>query len=203
MLLGAALLGASGLHAQKRVRKTILDPSVTSVVIDGTQCYELSLETAETEEVLVEAEMDGEYQDEVLVFVETLGNTLRIGTGLSPTFRMPNDKLGAHKVLSAKLRVVLPSHQRVSFAAGSCRVTTKGTFRDLKIHITGGGCLLAHTAEHTEATTASAPIRAQIGHGQVEAYSRYGQVSLESMPAGSSRYVLNSTSGDIQVVRQF
>lgn len=202
MLLGAALLGATGLQGQKRVRKTILDPSVTSVVIDGTQCYQLSLETAETEEVVVEAEIDGEYQDEVLVFVETLGNTLRIGTGLSPTFQMPNDKLGAHKVLSAKLRVVLPPHQRVSFAAATCRVTTEGTFRDLKIHITGGGCLLAHTAEHTEVTTASGSIRAQIAQGQVEASSRYGQVSLDSIPAGPARFVLNSTSGDIQVLRQ-
>lgn len=196
-----AFLAATSLQGQKRVRKTILDPAVESVVIDGSQCHQLSLETADTDQVLVEAEMDGEYQNEVLVFAETLGNTLRIGTGLSPTFEMPNDKLGAHKVLSVKLRVVLPPHQRVTFAAGSCRVETRGNFRDLKIHIAGGLILLAHTADHTEVLTASAPIRAKIGQGQVEAHSRYGHVEQEPIPAGSARFILNSTTGNIQITR--
>ncbi len=196
-----AFLAATGLQGQKRVRRTFLDPTVESVVIDGSQCYQLSLETADTREVLVEAEMDGEYQNEVLVFAETLGNTLRIGTGLSPSFQMPNDKLGAHKVLAVKLRVVLPAHQRVSFAAGNCRVETRGTYRDLKIHITGGGCLLAHTGELTEVITASAPIRAAISQGLVEAHSRYGRVAMEAIPAGSAQFILSSNTGNIRVSR--
>lgn len=196
-----AILGSTALQGQKRVRRTFLDPAVESVVIDGSQCYQLLLETADTREVLVEAEMDGEYQNEVVVFAETLGTTLRIGTGLAPTFEMPNDKLGAHKVLSVKLRVVLPPNQQVSFASGNCQVTTRGTYRGLKIHITGGGCLLAHTAENTEVLTASAPIRAQIARGQVAAHSRYGHVEQESIPVGPARFKLNSTTGNIQITR--
>lgn len=196
-----AFLAGPGLQGQKRVTKALLDPAVESVVIDGSQCYQLYLETADTDQVLVEAEMDGEYQNEVLVFAETLGNTLRIGTGLSPAFEMPNDKLGAHKVLAVKLRVVLPAHQRVRFDAGNCRVETQGTFRNLKIHIAGGGILLAHSGEQTEVITASAPIRAKISQGLVEAHSRYGQVALEPIPPGSARYIFNSTTGDIWVSR--
>jgi hypothetical protein len=200
--LVAALLCTAILQGQKRVRKTLLDPAVQSVVIDGAQCFHISLETAETREVLVEAEMEGEYQSEVMVITETLGNTLRISTGFAPSFQMPNDKLGAHKVLSVRLRVVLPRHQRVSLVAGSCRVETTGVFRDLKVQIAEGGCLLAHTAEHTEVTTASAPITAQIGQGVVEAHSRYGQVFLEAIPPGDPEFVLRSTRGDIRVSRR-
>lgn len=202
LLIVAALLVTAGLQGQKRVQKTLLEPTVESVVIDGAQCFHISLETADTQEVWVEAEIDGEYQNEVLVYTETLGNTLQIGTGFTPGFQMPNDKLGAHKTLSVKLRVVLPSHQRVALAAGSCRVETKGNFRDLKIHITGGGCLLEHTAEHTEVTTASAPITAQIGLGMVQAHSRYGRVALETIPSGPSEFIFSSTSGDIRVSRK-
>ncbi len=198
----AALLCTAGLQGQKRVQKTLLDPSVQSVVIDGSQCFQISLETADTREVLVEAEMEGEYQSEVMVATETLGNTLRISTGFVPSFKIPNDKLSAHKVLSIKLRVVLPQYQRVSLAAGSCRVETTGTFRDLKIHITEGGCLLAHMAEHTEVTTASAPITALIGRGMVEAHSRYGQVQLEPIPPGDPEFVFRSTRGNIRVSRR-
>jgi hypothetical protein len=198
----ASLLCTPGLQGQKRVKKTLLDPSVASVVIDGSQCFYISLETAETREVLVEAEMEGEYQSEVVVVTETLGNTLRISTGFVPSFQIPNDKLSAHKVLSVKLRVVLPRYQRVSLAAGSCRVETAGIFRDLKIHIADGGCLLGHTAEHTEVTTASAPITAWIGRGVVEAHSRYGLVQLEPIPPGDPEFVFRSTRGDIKVSRR-
>jgi len=200
-ILLAALLSAAGLQGQKRVQKTLLDPSVESVVVDGSQCFQISLETAQTREVIVEAEMEGEYQSEVMVVTETLGNTLRISTGFVPGFEVPNDKLSAHKVLSVKLRVVLPRYQRVSLAAGSCRVETSGTFRDLKIHIAEGGCLLAHVAERTEVTTASAPITALIGRGVVEAHSRYGKVQLENIPPGDPEFVFRSTRGDIRVSR--
>lgn len=197
----AALLSTACLQGQKRVQKTLLDPSVESVVIDGSQCFQISLETAQTREVVVEAEMEGEYQSEVMVVTETLGNTLRISTGFVPGFQVPNDKLSAHKVLSVKLRVILPLHQRVSLAAGSCRVETAGIFRDLKIHIAEGGCRLAHVAERTEVTTASAPITALIGRGVVEAHSRYGQVQMEPIPPGDPEFVLRSTRGDIRVSR--
>lgn len=198
----AALLCTASLQGQKRVQKTLLDPSVESVVVDGSQCFQIILETADTREVLVESEMEGEYQSEVMVVTETLGNTLRISTGFVPSFQIPNDKLSAHKVLSVKLRVVLPQYQRVSLAAGSCRVETSGIFRDLKIHIAEGGCLLAHMAEHTEVTTASAPITALIGSGMVEAHSRYGQVQLEPIPPGDPEFVFRSTRGDIRVSRR-
>lgn len=65
--------------AQKRVVKTLLEPEIRDIAIDGSQCFAISLETAPTNRVTVEASMEGEYQSEVVVQVENAGSTLKIG----------------------------------------------------------------------------------------------------------------------------
>ncbi|MBC2838013.1 hypothetical protein [Robiginitalea sp. SC105] len=185
--------------AQKRVSRTLLDPEVRSIAIDGSQCFAISLETAPTDEVTVEASMEGEYRSEVLVQTETLGGTLLISTGLSPAFDLPNDKLGAHKVLSVRLRIVLPEDQRVTLSAGRCQVETSGHYEELQVRINEGGCRLDHRAATTRVRTFSAPITARIAEGEVLAESRHGRVQIDPIPAGNSRFMLSSNSGDIQV----
>lgn len=186
-------------QAQKRVSKSVLDPDIRTIVIDGRQCFAISLETTRGQEVTVEASMEGEYQGEVLIQTERLGNTLRIGTGYTPVFNLPNDKLGAHKVLSVRLRVVLPEDQRVELSASRCQVTTSGIYRDLKVHINGGVCRLDHRAETTRVRTFSAPITALVSAGEITAESRYGKVEIERIPPGNPYYSLRSTSGNIRV----
>ena len=134
------------LSAQKRISKQLLDPLVSAILVEGEQCFRIVLETADTREVRVEAEMQGEYQDALLIQTEMLGSTLRISTGFSPHFDLPNDKLGAHKVFSVDLRVILPSHQRVTLFAGTCQVATFGKYQSLKARIDGGYFQMEHMA---------------------------------------------------------
>ena len=199
-LVVALLLAASAASGQVTVSKTLLDPEVDAIVIDGRQCFDIGLETAPTREVSVEARMEGEYEADILVRTERMGNTLFIGTGLAPGFQFPNDKLGAHKVVSIRLRVVLPEHQKVSVHAGQCQVRTSGVYRELTVRVNDGGCLLEHQAEHTDVRTLSAPITARVEDGIIEASSRYGEVHLDPVPAGTPRLLLRTTRGDIRVV---
>ena len=188
------------LHAQKRVSKQLLDPLVTSILVEGEQCFRIVLETADTREVRVEAEMQGEYQDALLIQTEVMGNTLRISTGYSPDFDLPNDKLGAHKVFSVDLRIILPSYQHVRLFAGLCEVKTSGSYLSLKARIDGGTFTSEHRAELTEIQTRSAEIEARVQSGTIEAVSRYGQVELGDIPQGDSRYLLESNRGNIRVL---
>ena len=197
------LTGSSyGLFAQKRISKSLLDPRVSSIVIEGEQCFRIDVRTADTDQVTVEAEMQGEYQSDVLVHTETLGNTLNISTAFAPSFQMPNDKLGAHKVLSIDLRVTLPHYQRVSLSAGTCQVQTAGRYRTLKVSMNDGGCKLNHTAEQTEVRTRTAPILAKVKSGTVNAESRYGIVAVDAIPVGGPHFRLWSNRGDIRVMRK-
>ena len=190
------------LSAQKRISKQLLDPLVSAILVEGEQCFRIVLETADTREVRVEAEMQGEYQDALLIQTEMLGSTLRISTGFSPHFDLPNDKLGAHKVFSVDLRVILPSHQRVTLFAGTCQVATFGKYQSLKARIDGGSFQMEHMAESTEVHTRSAEIRARLQSGDIKAVSRHGEVEMGAVPTGEPFYFLESNQGNIQVLPQ-
>ena len=202
LLLVLILLGGAGMPgalAQKRVIKTLLEPEIRDIAIDVRQCFAISLETARTDRVTVEASMEGEYQSEVVVQTENAGSTLMIRTGFTPGFDYPNDKLGAHKVLSVRLRVVLPEGQRVRLSAGRCQVEASGRYELLDVHIESGGCRMDHRATTTRVLTVSAPITARIDEGEVSAESRHGRVRMDTIPDGIPSYDLKSHLGDIRV----
>lgn len=185
--------------AQRHLEKTYLDPSVNAVIISGEQCFQVFVDTAPTQEVVVEADMEGEYQNDVFIQMETLGNTLRIGTDFAPNFEQPNDKLSAHKVLSVKLKIRLPESLKVSLVAGDCQVTAHGSYRELEVKIAGGGCTLYNQSNLTEVNTISGFITAYIPAGQVSAHSGFGEVHMGLVPKGFNRYNLNTTRGTIRV----
>lgn len=193
------LLGSTGVSGQKQLTKTLLNPELNAISIDGTLAYRLELQTGSSEEVSVEARMEGEYSPDLMVLFRESGRTLFIETRFNPNFKMPNDKLGAHKVISVRLKVTVPEYQNVFLNAATCQVSTTGVFKNLDIVFNDGGCDLSHSAENTEVLTGSAPITAHLKSGIVEARSRYGKVRLDRLPSGDHHLKLSSTRGDISV----
>src|SRR5680860_651094 len=116
-------LTANILYAQKIVKKTIINPKIEAITLDVTNSFELSVETAPGNEIMVEAAIDGEYSNDLLVNVKESGNTLLVNTEFQPNFKKPNDKLSAHKVISIALKVLLPERKRVTIFGTGCNVT--------------------------------------------------------------------------------
>ena len=192
-------LSGGFLFGQKQVTKTLLNPQIQAINIDGSLAYEVELLTEGTQEVSVEARMEGEYGSDLMVLFKESGTTLFIETRFGPNFKMPNDKLGAHKVVSVSLKIILPERQNVFLSGVSCQVMTSGVFRDLGIVFNDGGCELSHRANNTEVTTGSAPITAHLKSGVVDVQSKYGTVLMEPIPLGNHHMKLYSTRGDIAV----
>jgi hypothetical protein len=184
---------------QKQLTKTLLNPGINSISIDGTLSYKMELETGSSEEVSVEARMEGEYSPDLMVLFRESGTTLFIETRFSPNFEMPNDKLGAHKVISVSLKVTVPEHLNVYLHALSCQVGTSGIYKNLEIVFNDGGCNLSHRAENTEVLTGTAPITAYLESGVIDASSRYGKIRIDPLPSGDHHLKLKSTRGDISV----
>lgn len=200
MLLAVSLLCCSGeLSGQNRLAKSLLNPGIHSISIDGSLCYRIVIETTNEPEVSVEAQMEGEYGKDLVVLFREAGNTLFIEPRFRPEFQLPNDKLGAHKVVSISMHVALPPGQDVMLTGSTCEIETSGTFRDLGIVFNDGSCLLGHSAENTRVRTNSASIHATVGAGMVEATSGFGKVSLDPIPRGDHHMQLVSTTGNISV----
>lgn len=201
LLVSFILVWGCPVHGQKRVTKALLNPEISNIHIDGTLVYQVDLETADTREITVEAQMEGEYRKDLVVGFRESGSTLHVETQFGPEFHFPNDKLGAHKVVSVRMRIVLPHDQNTLLTARSCLISVSGRYRDLDIVFSDGRCDLSHTAENTHVKTASAPIIAHLRSGRVEAASRYGTVDIDPIPPGGHRLTLESTRGDIAVRR--
>lgn len=203
LALSFSMLTGLSLEAQKKLTKTLLNPQISSIHIDADLCYRIVLETSDSNEVSIEARMEGEYQKDLIVLFREEGKTLFIEPKFSPQFSLPNDKLGAHKVVSVSMKVKLPTYQNVQLTAATCDVSATGAYRDLRIVFNDGSCRLAHLAENTTVQTGSAPIEVDLDMGVVEATSRYGRVFLEPVPRGDHHLRLVSTRGDISVRHGF
>jgi hypothetical protein len=188
-----------GLLAQKEVKKTVLDDHVTILQIDASQCYEVVLQTAEYQKdaIVLEGKMDGEYSQDLQMNTSIQGNTMFINTGFRPVFELPNDKLGAHKVVSISLKVMLPEGKKVQVSGTSARVIAHGNFLKLTVALSDGSCVLHHTAPETEVRTQSGSIALFASSGEIEASSKYGQVDQNPIAKGVDRYELKSVTGDI------
>ncbi len=190
-------LTANILYAQKIVKKTIINPKIEAITLDVTNSFELSVETAPGNKIMIEAAIDGEYSNDLLVNVKESGNTLLVNTEFQPNFKKPNDKLSAHKVISIALKVLLPERKRVTIFGTVCNVTAKGSYGKLKITLSEGRCHLESISGTAEAATLSGTISVLARNAEIKATSKYGRVGRNQIPLGDTFYDVSSVTGDI------
>lgn len=190
-------LTANLLHAQKTVKKSISNPEIEAVILDATKSFELSVDTARGNETTVEASVDGEYSNDILVNIRKSGNTLLVSTDFQPNFKDPNDKLSAHKVISIALKVLLPERKRVTIFGTGCNVSAKGSYDILKITLDDGRCYLEGVSGTVEVATQSGDISISATSAEIKAMSKYGKVGQNQIPPGNAFYDVRSVTGDI------
>ncbi len=185
--------------AQKQLTKTVLEPSITLVHIDASNCFEVHLETGNTEHIQVEAQLEGEYSKDLNLEVYEKGSTLMIGAGFKSSFVNPNDKLSAHKVISIALRVRLPKWKNVQIFGTNSRIIATGDYSNLKIILADGSCELRQVSQNTNVKTHSGNILLEAKSGKIDAYSKYGTINKKTIPNGDDQYSLSSVTGNIQL----
>lgn len=191
------VLTASIGYAQKTIKKSIINPKIEGITLDVTNSFELSVDTGPGNEILVEAAIDGEYSNDILVNVKESGHTLLINTEFQPNFKKPNDKLGAHKVISIALKVSVPERKGVTIFGTGCNVTAKGSYAKLKITLSDGRCYLESISGTVVVATQSGTISILAGNAEIKAKSKYGKVRRNQIPSGDTFYDVSSVTGDI------
>ena len=197
ILLG--LLGFTNLHGQKEIKKALLDSDIEFIQINAEFCYQVTLQTAKTDEVYVAAQMEGEYAEDLLLTLEEKGATMLIGTGFHPNFSNPNDKLSAHKVISIALEITVPEYSNVSLYGTNSNVDAQGDYEKLEVKLANGNCRLDNVAQYVDVKTQKGDILVRAPRGDFQAESTYGQVIKEEIPIGSNQYILSTVEGTIQL----
>lgn len=189
------------LNAQKKVQKTIFDTTDTAIEINANDCFLVTINTAKTNEILVEAKMDGEYSNDLLLNLHEEGKTLLVNTSFNPIFEIPNDKLSAHKVLSISLNITIPENMKVQVYGTYCTVKATGKYQNINISLNDGNCVLNDISYNSEVTTQSGTIEVYTKSGVITAISKYGKVISDKITSGVNHYNLNSITGNIHIYK--
>lgn len=187
--------------AQKVIRKSIVDSSISLISIDASNSFEIEMATHKGRELIIEAAIEGEYQDDLLLKIDFEGNTMNVGAGFNSNFVNPNDKLSAHKVISIALKILLPEYKNVVVFGQECNVNASGNYKLLRVSLDDGLCSLNSVTEKAIITTQSGAITINTSQAKIVAKSKFGQVSGDPFEDGDNQYILSTTTGNIVLNR--
>lgn len=187
------------LQAQKVVKKSLVNSKTSFIQIDTQNCFEVLVRSVDTQEVTVEGTIDGEYNEHLVIRIEEEGATVQVSAGFSPNFQVPNDKLSAHKVISIRLQITLPTFKNVHIYGASSNVSVEGSFANLKVVLNDGMCTLKDISEIVEVTTLSGDIQITASRGEINAATDYGTIYKDSAVSGNNLIRLHSISGNIKI----
>lgn len=186
-------------QGQKLVKKALLNAQTEYIQVDTEFCYNVNLETSITDEITVEASIEGEYSKDLVVSIEEEGATLFISVAFQPNFTNPNDKLSAHKVISIALDIKLPEYKDVFVYGINSNVNATGSYKKLRVKLSDGRCLINNVKENVEVTTQKGDIVLTTPKGNINAKSTYGKVFQENIPYGDNQFTLNTIEGKIHL----
>jgi len=184
---------------QKVIRKTIINPENQAIQLNTNNCYRVILETSKNKELSIEAEIEGEYQKDLVIKIEEDGSNVYIDAGFLPNFVNPNDKLSAHKVLSIALKITIPEDCYVNVFGTNSEVQATGKYKELKISLATGNCFLVNVTDSVRVKTQKGTISLVAESGKIEASSVYGLVKISKIPESNFNYKLESVEGNIYV----
>lgn len=194
-------MGITMLNAQKIVKKSVLDPETSFLVIDAENCFKVEMVTSESKEIVVEAHIDGEYRDDLQVKLEHNGPLVELSAGFYPDFIQPNDKLSAHKVISIALQVQVPRNMKISILGTSTNVFAKGSYDRLKVVLDDGICNLDMFCGTAKVVTRSGDINVRTKSAVFETKTAFGKIESDSIPEGEDFYDISTTTGDIHLMK--
>lgn len=189
------------LSAQRKIEKIITGTNLTTIQVDARNCFTLKIGTHSLPKVVIETSIEGEYKDEIIVSVFQEDEILIINPGLQSLFKIPNDKLGAHKVISIYLNILVPDNFKVDVLGGTTKTEVSGNIKALKVVLDGGSCNIKEFMGNAFVTTQKGDIFLETMGAQIDSESRYGTVTNQNIGTGNFKITLKSISGDIFITK--
>ncbi len=193
------LLLSLSLKGQKNLYRTIGANDISLVQVNAANCFKVEFHTGDGNEINIEAEIEGEYSQDLDLKVNTNGTTVLIEAGFAPSFENPNDKLSAHKVVSILLKITIPYFKKLEVYGTNSRVILEGKYKELDVSLSDGECELHNIVGNANVKTQSGSIRVFARSAQINANSKYGIVSFNPIPEGLFIYKLQTVTGNIEL----
>ncbi|WP_434037384.1 hypothetical protein [Formosa sp. 4Alg 33] len=189
------------LSAQKRIDKIIDAQNITTLQINGNNCFKIHVTASKTNRITIQTKIAGEHNEEMLVIAKTRNDSLYVSTGFHPLFQADNDKLSAHKVMSIELNIQVPEHVSLNIKSDIAYVHIEGIFNSTFIELNQGQCKLDAFVGSAKINTIEGAISVETNFAKVDAISKHGAVNLQPLISGKNQIDLKSIRGDISVFK--
>ena len=190
------------LNAQRIINKSLVNKHARFFYIDANLAHEVLLGTTNSNEIRIQATVEGEYQNEIVLDIRESGSEIYIGTTFSPEFRAKNDKLSAHKVVSITMEILVPQGLSTGLKGSFTHLKASGIYKLLQVDLHDGSCQLDQLSGDIRVTSKTGSIVLRSNSGVVDAATEYGQLLSDDLPMGNSAYYLRSTHGNIHIVKK-
>ncbi|WP_274474237.1 hypothetical protein [Mangrovimonas aestuarii] len=169
--------------------------------INANAVSEISVSTADINEIAVKAYVEGEYNENIVLNVVRESEKISLNCQFQPMFTMPDDKLAAHKVTAIVMEIVLPESLSIYLISDISHVTLSGVYNSCMVELINGYLEVDDFEGELLANTIRANMLIKTKLGQIEASTKTGVVELGLLKKGSSKFVLNSIDGNITVLK--
>ena len=188
------------LSSQKRLVKSWDTTAIVRLEVNANEAYLINLETQPNKDIYVEAYMEGEHSEQIVLNSEITNGALRLSPDYQKFFKDPNDKLSIHKVTSIALNIIVPEHFYVSIRSRKGRLKGTGYYKMLEVAMDHGSCTLQKFRGNAVLNTVEGPIQVFAQPGVSGwAKSEAGIVYNELPTTGSFTLKAESVKGAISL----
>lgn len=109
-----------------------------TLMIELNEYAEIHLQASQTTNISITTTQRGEYKEAVELTHYIKNDTVFFKDPISNIYQKPDDKLAAHKVTDAVVKMVIPHDMNLNIVAQSASIHTRGSFSYIQINCTSG-----------------------------------------------------------------
>ncbi|MDC7997047.1 hypothetical protein [Gilvibacter sediminis] len=138
LLILCTLLCSLTATAQIETIKDVDASALEVLQVDVDNIARLTVRAGQTDRFKAFMNTEGEFAQELVLNIFETGGTWSVNIGFAPGFLPTDDKLGAHKVISAELTLEIPEGKYLNVSGRCLRVALSGGFSVVELRLDGG-----------------------------------------------------------------
>ena len=189
------------IQAQKITNKSFSSEEISTLIIDGSSIFKISIETAKAKTISIQSFVEGENNEHVVLLAEIKNNQLLVSSAYQPLYVAASDKLSIHKLISIELQITIPENFVVSMSSNIASVFMSGNYKQVTSELLNGSFNAENFYGNLVVNTIHGDIHLATNQAIVEVSSKHGIMSQEILDVGKQQISLNSINGNITVTK--
>lgn len=197
LVFNSVIAASQNSHAQE-----LINNEIENVIINANQIFKVEIITHKSDNIIITSSLEGEYKSSYSIGTKIIDETLEITLVKEPFIDIEDNKLSAHKVISASLKLEIPEDLNIAITSDIASVNLNGQFKDVSVNLTQGQCNFKGHVKSAGITTNNGHITIITSNALIIAASNHGKIEVDEFSSASSTWNLNSINGNIKVLKQ-